>query len=519
MPFDPNRPDLLVGVVGTGSMGRGIMQVAAQGGMRVIAYDEKPGAAQAARDYIGKMLDGAVEKGRVPAEEAKAALGRIAVASSLEEVAKANLIIEAIVERLDVKQAVFARLDALAGPDTIIASNTSSIPITAIASACKDPSRVGGMHFFNPVPLMRLVEVIPGLKTAPWVTDAMMALGRRMTREPVLCTDSPAFLVNHVGRAFVPEAQRILTENIAGAAEIDRILTGAPGFKLGPFALADLVGIDVQHGVMESIYALFYNEPAFAPFPISAQRVAGGFYGQKTGAGWYTYQDGKRIEPPLTPVPKARPKSVWVRPSEHHPDLQAPLIDLFKQAGVTLEAGAKPSAEALIVLTPIGWDLTTAAIELGLDAPRTVAIDVLFGMKGPRTLMVTPATEPAMRDAAHALLAADGQPVVVINDSPGFVAQRVVAQIVNIGCGVAQRAIATPADIDKATKLGLGYPFGPLEWGDRLGALRVLFILERLQAFYAEPRYRPSPWLKRRARLGLSLSAPEGCALSRTRDA
>ncbi|HJZ44579.1 MAG TPA: 3-hydroxyacyl-CoA dehydrogenase [Hyphomicrobiaceae bacterium] len=510
MPFDPNAPDLVVGVVGTGSMGRGIMQVAAQGGMRVLAYDEKEGAAQAAKAYIARMLDGAVEKGRVPAEEAKAALGRIAIAGSLEEVAKANLIIEAIIERLDVKQAVFAKLDALAGPDTIIASNTSSIPITAIASACKTPERVGGMHFFNPVPLMRLVEVIPGLKTAPWVTGAMMALGRRMTREPVLCTDSPAFLVNHVGRAFVPESQRILTDNIATAAEIDRILTGAPGFKLGPFALADLVGIDVQHGVMESIYALFYNEPAFAPFPLSAQRVAGGLYGQKTGAGWYTYQDGKRVEPPLAPVPAARPKSVWVKPSEHHPELQAPLIELFRQAGATLETAARPSAGALIVLTQIGWDLTTAVVDLKLDAPRTVAVDVLFGMKGPRTLMVTPATDPAMRDAAHGLLAADGQQVVVINDSPGFVAQRVVAQIVNIGCGVAQRGIATPADIDKGTKLGLGYPFGPLEWGDRLGAGRVLFILEQLQAFYGEPRYRPSPWLKRRAHLGLPLSAPEG---------
>jgi 3-hydroxybutyryl-CoA dehydrogenase len=510
MPFDPNAPDLLVGVVGTGSMGRGIMQVSAQGGMRVIAYDEKPGAAEAAKAYIGRMLDGAVEKGRVPAAEAKAALDRITIASSLEDVAKASLIVEAIIERLDAKQALFAKLDALAGPDTIIASNTSSIPITAIASACKRPERVAGMHFFNPVPLMRLVEIIPGLKTAAWVSEAMMVLGRRMTREPVLCTDSPAFLVNHVGRAFVPEGQRLLTENIATAGEIDRILTGAPGFRLGPFALGDLVGIDVQHGVMESVYALFYNEPAFAPFPIAAQRVAGGLLGQKTGAGWYTYQDGKRIEPPPVPVPTARPKSVWVRPSEHHPELQAPLIDLFRQAGVTLEATAQPSAEALIVLTPIGWDLTTAVLDLKLDPRRCVAVDVLFGLKGPRTLMVTPATDPAMRDAAHALLAADGQPVVVINDSPGFVAQRVVAQIINIACGVAQRAIAAPADIDKGTKLGLGYPFGPLEWGDRLGAGRVLFILERLQAFYGEPRYRPSPWLKRRARLGLPLSAPEG---------
>jgi 3-hydroxybutyryl-CoA dehydrogenase len=428
----------------------------------------------------------------------------------LDAVAKADIVIEAVVERLDVKQAVFARLDALAGPDTIIASNTSSIPITAIAAACKAPERVGGMHFFNPVPLMRLVEVIPGLKTAPWVTDAMMAIGRRMTREPVLCTDSPAFLVNHVGRAFVPEGQRLLGENIATAADIDRILVGAPGFKLGPFALADMVGIDVQHGVMESVYALFYNEPAFAPSPLSAQRVAGGLLGQKTGAGWYRYQDGKRIEPPLASAPAVRPKSVWVRPSEQHPDLQAPLVDLFRQAGVRVENGAQPSADALIVVTPVGWDLTTAVVDLKLDARRAVAVDVLFGLKGPRTLMVTPATDPAVRDQAHGLLAADGQPVVVINDSPGFVAQRVVAQIVNIGCGVAQRGIATPADIDKGTKLGLGYPFGPLEWGDHLGAARILFILRRLQSFYGEPRYRPSPWLQRRVALGLPLSAPEG---------
>ena len=510
MPFDPSAANVTAGVVGTGSMGRGIMQVAAQGGMRVLAYDEKPGAAEAAKSYIARMLDGLVQKGRLPEADAKSAVDRISIAKSLDEVAKANIIIEAIIERLDAKQALFAKLDELAGPDTVIASNTSSLPITAIASRCKRPERVGGMHFFNPVPLMRLVEIIPGLKTAPWVTEAMTAIGRRMTRETVLCTDSPAFLVNHIGRGFVPESQRILSESIATAAEIDRILTGAPGFKMGPFTLADMVGIDVQHGVMESISEQFYGEPAFQPNTLSALRVAGGLYGQKTGAGWYSYKDGKKVEPPLAPAPAARPKSVWVLPSQRHPELQTPLVDLFKQAGTDLETGAKPSAQALIVVTPIGWDLTTAIVDLKLDPKRSVAVDVLFGMKGPRTLMVTPATDPAIRDAAHSLLAADGQPVVVINDSPGFVAQRVVAQIVNIACGVAQRGIASPADIDMGSRLGLGYPFGALEWGDRLGAGCVLFILERLQAFYGEPRYRPNPWLKRRVALGLPLSAPEG---------
>ena len=182
----------------------------------------------------------------------------------------------------------------------------------------KHPERVGGMHFFNPVPLMRLVEIIPGLKTAQWVTDAMMALGRRMTREPVLCTDSPAFLVNHVGRGFVPESQRILTENIAGAADIDRILTGAPGFKMGPFALADMVGIDIQHSVMESVFAQFYGEPAFAPMNLSALRVAGGLLGRKSGAGWFQYDDGKAVMPPAPPAPPARAEVGMGVPEPQH---------------------------------------------------------------------------------------------------------------------------------------------------------------------------------------------------------
>jgi 3-hydroxybutyryl-CoA dehydrogenase len=510
MSFDPNASDLVLGVVGTGAMGRGIAQVAAQGGMTVVAYDAMPGAAKAAKAHLAKMIEAQVQKGRLAADAGRAAIDRVSLAEDLASIAKANVIIEAIVERLEPKQELFARLETMIAADTIIASNTSSIPITTIAAACQRPERVCGMHFFNPVPLMRLVEIIPGLKTAAWVTEALMVIGRRMTKEPVLCRDSPAFLVNHVGRAFVPEAQRILTENIASAADIDRILTGAAGFRIGPFALADLVGIDVQHAVMESIYDLFYHEPAFTPFPIAAQRVAAGLFGQKSGAGWFRYENGKKIEPPMAPAPSLGSRSVWLRASTQHPELQAPLLDLFEQAGASVEAAGTPSAEALIVVTPIGYDLTTAVVDLKLDPTRAVAVDVLFGMKGPRTLMVTPATDAKFRDAAHALLAADGQPVIVINDSPGFIAQRVVAMIVNIGCGVAQRGIATPADIDTGTKLGLSYPFGPLEWGDRLGARRILFILERLQAFYGEPRYRPNPWLKRRAMLGLPLATPEG---------
>src|SRR5262249_32169504 len=199
----------------------------------------------------------------------------------------------------------------------------------------------------------------------------------------------------------------------------------------------------------------------------------------------------------------------WLKASSNHPQLQAPLIELLRKAGADVATGGRPAAEALIVVTPIGWDMTTAISDLHLDPERTFGVDVLFGMKGPRTLMTTPTNDPAARDSLHALLAADGQQVVVINDSPGFVAQRVVAMIVNVACGVAQRGIATPADIDKATQLGLGYPFGPLEWGDRIGPARILFILQRLHSFYGEPRYRPNAGLKRRPALGPSLRAPE----------
>ena len=510
MPFDPNASDITAAVIGTGTMGRGIMQVSAEGGLRVIAYDEKPGAAEAAKAYVAKMLDAQVAKGRMDVAKAKAAVDRISIASDLAAVAKAHLVVEAIVENLAIKQELFAKLDQICGPDTILATNTSSLLVTAIAAKCaRHPERIGCMHFFNPVPLMKLVEVVPGLKTAAWVTDAMMALGRRMTREPVLCTDSSGFIVNHAGRG-IREAERVLLENIAAVHEIDRIMTGAPGLKLGAFALFDMVGLDISHGVHESFFQQYYAEPAFQPSTLGTLRVAGGLLGAKSGAGWYQHRDGKRVEPALPVVPAKGDTPVWVYPSPSHADLQAPLIDLLKKSGATVETSEHPSASALRIITPIGYDLTTAIFDLKLDPARTVAVDVLFGMKGPRTLMVTPATAPAMRDAAHALLAADGQSVVVINDSPGFVAQRVVAMIINTGCQIAQRAVATPADIDRAVVLGLGYPFGPLAWGDHIGAKRVLFILERLQAFYGEPRYRPSPWLKRRAMLGLPLASAEG---------
>jgi 3-hydroxybutyryl-CoA dehydrogenase len=238
-------------------------------------------------------------------------------------------------------------------------------------------------------------------------------------------------------------------------------------------------------------------------------RFAGGILGRKTGEGFYRYPEGQKQVPAEAPVPAARPKSVWI--SRAHEAGHAAAQRLMLDLGITPEAGTKPSADALIIVTPRGLDATACVAAEGLDGRRTVALDTLypFAATKRRTLMTTPATDLAYRDAAHGLLASDGVPVSVIRDSGGFVAQRIVACIVNIACDIAQQRIATPTDIDLAVTLGLGYPQGPLALGDTLGTNAILEVLQNLYVLYGDPRYRPSPWLLRRARLGMSLLTPD----------
>ena len=191
------------------------------------------------------------------------------------------------------------------------------------------------------------------------------------------------------------------------------------------------------------------------------------------------------------------------------PDGQASLVALLKLLNAPLEKGDRPSDKALILVTPYGDDATTCAVEQGLDPKRTVAVDTLFALGKRRTIMTTPLTDPAYRDAAHGLLASDGVPVTAINDSPGFIAQRIVAMIVNIGCHLAQSRTAIAPDIDKGATLGLNYPYGPMAFGDTLGPAKVLKVLNNMMKLYADPRYRPNLWLTRRARLGVSLLTPD----------
>lgn len=491
--LDISRTDLVAGVAGAGTMGRGIAQVLAQCGARTLVFDAQPGAAQKGKLAIGEALGKLAEKGRLKPAEVDATLGRIEVVDQLERFSSCHVVVEAIVEDLKAKRALFSSLEKIVPEDTIIASNTSSLSVTEMAAACRHPERVAGYHFFNPVPVMKIVEVVDGVLTAPWATDALASLARRFGHEPVRCKDTPGFVVNHAGRAFVPESLRVLSEGVADFATIDRILVDAAGFRIGPFGLMDLVGLDVAHAVMKSMYQQYYEEPKYRPSFLAEPRVAAGLLGRKTGRGWYTYnKDGTAEKIPEPPVPTSTPRSVWAVPE---------LKDLVQK-------NADQDAEVCFV-APLGKDTTTAALELGLDPSRTVAVDPLFGFSRRRTLMVNPSTRKDVRAAAHALLAFDGVPVSVINDSPGFVAQRVVAHIVNVGCDIAQMRIAAPGDLDRAVMLGLGYPKGPLAMGDALGPKRILEVLQAMHDIFQEPRYRPSPWLRRRAQLGISLLTPE----------
>jgi 3-hydroxybutyryl-CoA dehydrogenase len=495
--LDVSSADLVAGVAGSGTMGRGIAQVLAQSGVRTLVFDTQPGAAHKARESISQVLGKLLERGKLERPAMDAAIARIEVVDAPEAFKPCHLVVEAIVENLQAKRELFARLEGIVAGDCILASNTSSLSVTAMAAACRRPQRVAGYHFFNPVPVMKIVEVVDGELTDRRATDALAALARRFGHFPVRCRDTPGFVVNHAGRAFVPEALRILGEGIADFATIDRILVDAAGFRLGPFGLMDLVGLDVSHAVMKSMYQQYFEEPKYRPSFLAEPRVAAGLLGRKTGRGWYTYApDGNALPWEEPRAPTTQPQSVWAVPE-------------LKELLGPVRFESDPAKAAVCLVAPLGKDATTSALEHGLDAARTVAVDPLFGFSKRRTLMATAITRREVIDGAHALLAAGGVPVSVIRDSPGFVAQRVVAHIVNVGCDIAQMRIANPEDLDRAVVLGLGYPRGPLAMGDALGATRVLEVLEAMHEFYKEPRYRPSPWLKRRARLGVSLLTPE----------
>ncbi|CAH2904021.1 MAG: 3-hydroxybutyryl-CoA dehydrogenase (EC; 3-hydroxyacyl-CoA dehydrogenase (EC [uncultured Paraburkholderia sp.] len=494
-----------VGIVGAGAMGRGIAQVCAIAGCSVQLFDAAQGAVSRAIDAVREDLARATAKGVMSQSDAEAAIARIVGIDSLDDMRGCDLMVEAIVERLDAKQQLFRELETIVDEQCVLATNTSSLSVTGIAAACTHPNRVAGWHFFNPVTRMKVVEVIRGPRTDVRATDALVSLARRIGHRAIVTSDSPGFVVNHAGRAFVTEGLKLLAEQTANHEVLDAILRTCAGFRMGPMELLDLTGLDVSVPVMESIHSQYYGDDRYRPVPLARTRLVAGLLGRKTGEGFYRYDGKPAGHTTLQPVASnaVQPKLWW--PTHGPAALPEAITALLDAHAPVVDIGDAD----VVLLAPLDRDLSATVVELGVDASKAIGVDPIFGGLSGITLMTCPATDAETVSLAEGVFAAHSVPTFVIADSPGFVAPRVVACVVNLACEMAQQGIASPEDIDVAVRLGLGYPLGPFEWGDRLGAAHVLSILKGLYETFGDQRYRPSLWLARRAWLGLPLASPD----------
>jgi 3-hydroxybutyryl-CoA dehydrogenase len=494
----------LVGVIGAGTMGAGIAQVAAIAGHRVLLVDAAEGASGRAIDRIRERVKAQVAKGRLDADPDALEIAPAAIC----DLAGAGVVVEAVLEDLEVKRALFAELEQVVAADCLLASNSSSLTPTAMAAGLAHPERLVGLHFFNPVPVMRLVEVISGLATAAEAADRAEALAQAWGKTVVRSAATPGFIVNRIARPFYAEAWRLLEEHAADREVIDTVLTGAGGFRMGPFALMDLIGHDVNESVTRSVWASFGNDPRFAPSLAQRSLVEAGWLGRKTGRGCYDYADGAAAPVPAPAPPRSGPAFVI-----SHGD--SGLGQLLARSGVSVqEAGSGrgeddrglaelPGGAALVRCA----GLTASALAAAAGRPVIVVDRTLDDATATAIAVAHSAGCPADDlDMAVGLLQAAGLIVFVVDDVPGLIVTRTVAMLANLAADALAGRVASAADIDTAMRLGVNYPQGPLAWAGQWGLRTVLATLDELESWYRDGHYRPSPLLRRAAATNGALS-------------
>ncbi|MCE4553681.1 3-hydroxyacyl-CoA dehydrogenase [Pelomonas cellulosilytica] len=474
MTLDPAR--LLV--VGAGLMGAGIAQVAAQAGHDVLLFDARAGAAQAAHAQLAQSLHGLAAKGKLTTEVAAATLSRIRPVAALQP---ADLVIEAIVEDADAKRALFAELEALLPPEAVIATNTSSISVTALARGLRHPERLVGLHFFNPVPVMKLVEVVWGLATSPDVAHAVTDLASRWGKTAVHARSTPGFIVNRIARPFYAEALALLQDHAAMPEVIDACLRAA-GFRMGPCELMDLIGHDTNLAVTKSVFEANFYDRRFTPSLVQQELVDAGYLGRKSGRGFYRYPDGAPTLPTGHVVP---PRTAQV---------------VVHGRGALAERFAANIPEAVreldsdwVGLSGRGWELRQTdgrcAREFESDfGPRVAVFD----------LPLAPVGDIAYAgdgEAAQWLRRLGLVPREMV-DRPGLIVARTIAMLINEAHDAVQQGVCSEEGADLAMKLGVNYPAGPFEWLAFWGAGPVVQLLDRLDAYYRGERYRVSPYLR-----------------------
>jgi len=490
--------DATVAVIGAGTMGAGIAQVAAQAGHAVLLFDTQAGAVERGLEGIGKFLARAVEKGRMTAEDRAATLARLTPAAGLDELAPSRLTIEAIVEDLEIKRGLFRDLEARVAGDAIIATNTSSLSITAIGGGLERPGRLVGMHFFNPAPLMALVEVVSGLATDPEVAAVAFETAARWGKSPVHAKSTPGFIVNRVARPFYGESLRLLEEGAADPATIDALLREAGGFRMGPFELMDLIGLDVNYAVTCSVYDAYYQDPRFRPSLRQLELVDAGRLGRKSGHGWYDYGEGVERPAPATAAPGPRPVRVEAR-GDLGP--ASALVDRIEAAGIPLARTDGEGVLAIpgtVALAPTDGRPATGRTVAGGEPLVMLDLALDYGTATRLALAPGDGVPAAATVAAAGLLQSLDVAVSPIDDVAGMAVARIVAMLANEAADAVNQGVADAAGVDTAMMKGVNYPQGPLAWADALGPARVLGLLNNLAVVYGEDRYRASPLLRRR---------------------
>ncbi|UPF01624.1 3-hydroxyacyl-CoA dehydrogenase PaaC [Pseudomonas mosselii] len=487
----------LVAVIGAGAMGAGIAQVAAQAGHPVCLYDNRPGTAAQAIEGIDRQLGRLVEKGRLSPGNRSAIRARLQPIDSLDDLADARLVIEAIVESLPIKQELLRQLEARCADDCILASNTSSLSITSLAAGLRHSERVIGMHFFNPAPLMALVEVVSGLATAPTLATILYDTARNWGKQPVHTRSTPGFIVNRVARPFYAESLRLLQEGAADCATLDALLRDAGGFRMGAFELTDLIGHDVNYAVTCSVFEAFYGDFRFQPSLVQKELVDAGRLGRKSGLGFYSYAEGAERPQAAAITSQAPVERCTV---EGDLGVLQPLVErlLAKGMGITERAGSGllRVGDATLALSD-GRLASQRAREDGLR--NLVLLDLALDYANATRLAISHGAECSAEalDQAVALLARAGLSVCPVADLPGLVVLRTVAMLANEAADAVLQGVGTPGDIDLAMRAGVNYPRGPLAWADDLGVGFTLDVLDNLQRSYGEERYRPSLLLRR----------------------
>jgi 3-hydroxybutyryl-CoA dehydrogenase len=511
---------MILGVVGAGTMGAGIAQLGCQAGVETRLLDADPAALERARERVAAGVAKAAAKGRA----APGAAERLRLAEGVEALAGCAVVVEAIPEDLALKHRVLTEVAGAVGGDCVLATNTSSIPVTQVAAGVPGPERVAGMHFFNPAPVMRLVEVVRGVRTSEAAARAVTELGEAMGKRVIAAADGPGFLVNRCNRPFGLEALRCLEEGLADVETIDRVVRLGGGFRMGPFELQDLVGVDVGFEVSRSFHTLSFGEPRWRPSPLQARMAAAGRHGRKTGHGWYAYGDGPH-RPDDPPAPEAAPPGDALLVVAGASALAGDLFVAAAEAGWEVASPEQAEGEVpwlVLDCEPVPGEArpplqggpqallcahaSLAALEG--DGPA-VGFHALPPLADARLVELTrgPGSAPAAAERAERFFATLGMHVAWVGDAPGLVLGRIVCQLVNEAAFALGERVGSAEDIDAGMVLGLNHPRGPLEWADAIGLDHVLAVLHGLWDERREERYRAAPALARTAALDLTFRA------------